>query len=399
MTIQIAQKAKLMRNNNKNDSLKTPNSAFRKLPVAYSVMFIVVALLVFAPFILSGKGFVFTALGADGLNQHFNAFVYYGGYLRGILKNIVAGNGLVIPQWDFAIGYGGDIISTFSYYMIGDPFALISVAFPTKYAEVGYTLSILLRMYCAGAAFCAYSRAMGCPKTGTLIGALAYTFSAYALFAAIRHPFFMDATIWLPLIWLGVEKVLNGKRPYLLAVSVFLAAVSNFYFFYMIVIISAIYVVVRCIATATANNKNASKASIASHFAVSLAKIAVFCIIGLAMAALLFLPSTLSFLDSSRSSSPYAFDPLYTLREYEGLLASFVCVLDGAVPLWAVVGLTPVTLLCLIVDFIKRDQSRWPRFMIICFCVFLIFPWFGYALNGFGYVSNRWVFAYTFVAC
>ena len=58
----------------------------------------------------------------DGWSQHFKALVYYSNYLRGILRHLIHDHRLVIPEWDFYIGEGGDILNALHYYVIGDPF-------------------------------------------------------------------------------------------------------------------------------------------------------------------------------------------------------------------------------------------------------------------------------------
>jgi len=45
----------------------------------------------------------------------------------------------VLPQWNFSLGYGGDILTTLHYYVIGDPLDLLSIACPTRYAVYLYS--------------------------------------------------------------------------------------------------------------------------------------------------------------------------------------------------------------------------------------------------------------------
>ena len=94
----------------------------------------------------------------DGLSQHFNAFVYLGDYLRGILKTLFTEGRLVIPMWEFGIGYGADIITTLQYYVLGDPVAIFSIVPVGGQEEELYGLLILLRLYLSGVAFCAFCR-------------------------------------------------------------------------------------------------------------------------------------------------------------------------------------------------------------------------------------------------
>ena len=63
----------------------------------------------------------------DGQSQHFVSFVYFGEYIREIIKNILIDHNFSIPTYDFSIGYGQDILGTLHYYIIGDPFSLLAV--------------------------------------------------------------------------------------------------------------------------------------------------------------------------------------------------------------------------------------------------------------------------------
>ena len=101
----------------------TPARERRRFYLGYTILFGIFCLLVFMPFLIYDKSFVWAN---DGLSQHFNAFVYLGDYLRGILKTLFTEGRLVIPMWEFGIGYGADIITTLQYYVLGDPVAIFS---------------------------------------------------------------------------------------------------------------------------------------------------------------------------------------------------------------------------------------------------------------------------------
>lgn len=354
----------------------------------FLIFFVFTACVVYFPFLYFHKSFVWISTSGDGLYQHFNGFIYIGKYFREIISNLVHHHRLTIPMWDFAIGYGGDIITTLTYYVLGDPFALCSILIPTAYAEYGYGLLIVARVFFAGLAFCAYCRRMDCPKFGTVCGALAYCFCGFVLISAVRHPYFTNPMIWLPMIWLGIEKIIDRERPFLYTISVFMACISNFYFFYMIVIFTALYVLVRGLEATDRNFREFLK--LTGH-------ILCYSIIGVLMAAVLFLPSAMAFLDCSRGIKSYTFSPLYRWRDYMAFPAAF---LSMTVPVyWAQISITPIGIAVIIVDYLNGKRSKWPRITMIIYTVFLLFPVFGYILNGFGYVSNRWTFAYALVQC
>ena len=125
----------------------------RRLYGCYTGLFIILAFLVFSWYFLSGRTFVWNG---DGWVQHYKALVYYARYLRSVLKELVQHHQLVIPAWDFHIGEGSDILQTFHYYVIGDPFALGSVFVPVRWMHFYYNGMILLRLYLAGLLFCVF---------------------------------------------------------------------------------------------------------------------------------------------------------------------------------------------------------------------------------------------------
>ena len=66
--------------------------------------------------------------------------------------------------------------------------------------QYAYSLMILARIFCIGFAyifFCRYKKKECIP---TLIGAIIYSFCGYVLYAGIRHPYFLNALILLPLM-------------------------------------------------------------------------------------------------------------------------------------------------------------------------------------------------------
>ena len=222
---------------------RKPMKNRNRLFLIYTAAFLLCAAGVYACFIVKGRSLV---VSGDGWKQHFTAFVYFGQYGRTVLRTLLTEHQLVLPQWNFSLGYGGDILTTLHYYVIGDPLDLLSIACPTRYAVYLYSFLSLFRLYLAGlgfGAFCRY-KMQGAPLP-VAVGSVCYVFFTYSFLMVARHPFFALPMVYLPLLLLGVEQVLAKRRPYLLIVTVFLAAVSNFYFFYMLAIITAIYTVYR----------------------------------------------------------------------------------------------------------------------------------------------------------
>ena len=74
-----------------------------------------------------------------------------------------------------------------------------------------------------------------------MIGAIIYIFSGYAILTAVRHPFFINPMIQLPLLLIGMDMIRNHKKPFLFILALSYSALCGFYFLYMMTIMLAVY--------------------------------------------------------------------------------------------------------------------------------------------------------------
>lgn len=78
-----------------------------------------------------------------------------------------------------------------------------------------------------------------------LTSATFYAFSSMYFRHMVLWEFFADAFIWLPIILLGVEKIIRGHKGNWFTVGLALALFNNAYFAYIIIIVVALYIIVR----------------------------------------------------------------------------------------------------------------------------------------------------------
>lgn len=349
--------------------------------LAYTGGFLLLCLLIFSWHFVSGSTFVWDS---DGWDQHYKALVYYGRYLRSIGKTLLESHKLIIPTWDFNIGEGSDILTSLHYYVIGDPLNLLSVFVPVKYMWILYDVLIVLRLYLAGLFFSIFCFQTGHKnRFGVLAGTFTYAFCTWGLVNAARHPYFLNPMVYLPLLLIGVEQILRKKRPLVLAVAVFLSALSNFYFFYMLVILVVVYVAVRLISLYRKEPAKMVKPLI--HISLS-------SILGVLMSAIVLLPVLTIFLASSRMSAEYGTRLLYPLSYYSKLPGILLSV-GGSY--WLYMGYSVTTLIALFLLFRKKKQYTALKVFLIIGVVIMLFPFFGQALNGFGYITNRWSWGFA----
>ena len=358
-----------------------PESEWGRWALAYTLLFIICCLGVYAPFYLLGRSFIWQT---DGWMQHYKALLFYSDWLKGIWKELWENHRLAVPNFSFGLGGGSDVITTLHYYVIGDPFAFFSVFVPAEHMERFYGGMILLRLYLSGIAFGGF-----CFQTGrrgvcaVLAGALSYVFCGFALYAAVRHPYFAMPLLCLPLLLIGVERILQKKGWLFLTLSVFLSAVSNFYFFYMLVLLTVVYVALRLFFELRRQPRQALW---------MLGRIAFFSVLGVLLSGFLLLPVLQGFLSDARMTVSYDVSLLYPLEHYCRLFSLF---LSRGNSYWMCMAFSVPCLPAVILLFSKRGSKGVLKALFVTGVVFLAFPIFGHILNGFSYVSNRWCFAFA----
>jgi len=355
----------------------------RQYYVGYTAAFAAAVLLVFCWYFAAGRTLIWNG---DGWVQHYKALVYYARYLRSIVLGLLNSHRLAIPQWDFCIGEGSDILQTLQYYVVGDPFALFSVAVPVRFMHLYYDGMILLRLYLAGVFFSVLCFENGIKsRYAVLAGALSYIFCFWAVFNSARHPFFLNPMVYLPMLLIGVERVFRRKRPYLLIAAVCLSAASNLYFFYMLALVTVIYTAVR-LAVFYRKTPQLRKAGCRLFL-----RIAAAAVLGLGLAAVVVLPAGAAILSDGRFSSRPALHLFYPLYYYCKLPAVFF---SQGNEYWTCMGYAALVLPAVLLLFCRKKNG----FLKVLFAtgiVMLLFPVFGWAMNGFAYAVNRWIWAFA----
>lgn len=355
----------------------------------YTLMFLLMCIVAFLPFFTEGKSFVWGAGVEDGLSQHFSALAYYGEALREFFRNLLAGHPKLV-MWDMSLGYGADILSTLNYYAIGDPLNLLYGFVSPKNTETMYDFMILLRMYLAGITFIIYARKMKKRSYGTVIGALVYVFSGFCFRLGLRHPFFINPMIYFPLLCLGIEKIYQRERPYVFIFAVCVSVMSNYYFFYMLTIFAVIYAWIRFYKYTEENKMK--------NFCLTILKFGMYYTLGIAMAAVILLPSVIGFLGNGRYGNGVDWKSLivYPGKYYLLFIENFIGY--GNMGSNTNAGYLPIVgIVVLFTLFSQRMKHKKYRAAFIASIIALILPIFGYAFNGFSYANNRWAFALSFI--
>ena len=347
----------------------------KKTFLKYTGLFLIMAAIIFTPVMIQGKTFIHQG---DGFHQHYPFFRQYLNMIRTFIQT---GDW---QQWDWSIGLGQDTLLTYGYYVVGDPFVYLGLLFPEGAEEFAFHMVMFVRIWAVGASFLLYARKMNFGEMNALIASVLYAFSHYTIYNVVRHPFFIHPLIFLPLIALGIEKIFDKESGTFFAVVIGLAAISNFYFFYMLTILAVLYALLRY-----PDYGNGWPV-----FGQWFGKFIIFYIVGLLISAVVFVPQVYGFLSASRSPN---FPPIslfiYPLNYYALLLINSIT--PGTI-FWSVGGMSIVAVLSL--PFLVRNRREIPGLFwgIIILIIMLLFPFFGSTMNGLSAPYNRFTFIFPF---
>lgn len=349
-----------------------------KYLLTYTCLFVAIAIFFYSFYFKQGKALF--NLEGDGYRQCYRAIIYYQKYLKEIINNIFVNHSFVIPQWDFTLGEGSDIIQTLNYYIVGDPFALFCIFVPYDYLYLYIDIASFARLYCAGLTFgylCFYLKKDN--WLAILIGSLSYCFCFYAINYAIEFPFMLNYMVFMPLIIWGIEKIINENKYLLLVISVFLSASSSLPFFYMIVIFTVIYCLIRAIFI---------KKFIKEKVILTI-KITLCSLLGVGLASTVFIPSLLKLLQNSRITREYAMPNLFN---FDVLKNSLSLIIIGNHTVDNTIGGVTIPVCLGVISFAINIKNNKKQNILLFILIVLAFcsPLFNKFANGMTYETNRW---------
>lgn len=347
--------------------------------VAYSVMFAILTIFVFWWFIFQGRTFVWKE---DGFRYHINSLVYVAKYLRRLFRSFLLTHKIVIPQWDFNIGEGTDVLMAQHYFMLGNLLALPAVFVPSRYMYIYFNIMVLAHIYIAGICFsnlCFYTGKSN--RIAVLAGSITYSFSYWALYNVCRHVCFLIPLVWFPLLIIGVEKIIRCDRPYTFIISVACAAISNFYYFYVMALLSILYVGIRLV------YKYRCDVFLIIKMLLKLLLPAVF---GVGIAAIIFLPVLYIFISDFRKGKAENLI-LYPLAYYLKLPSLLFSSTDSY---WFCASSSAPAILGVYCLLCRKGNGLFKVMLIAC-AIIASFPFLGALFNGFAYRTNKWSWVFS----
>lgn len=150
--------------------------------------------------------------------------------------------------YSLADGLGYNLFATGAYYFFS-PFTLLALLIPVPSAFATFNLALLFKVVGSACTFSYFlTKSFGKKDFSVCAFSLCYAFcgffSAYAF-----NIMWLDALVFLPLIALSIERIVEEKSGVLYCVSLAIAIFSSFYTGFMLCIFSVLYFLIRIFGT------------------------------------------------------------------------------------------------------------------------------------------------------
>lgn len=302
--------------------------------------------------------------------------------------------------WDWGTDLGANFVGSYTYYTLGSPFFWFMCLFPASISH--YLMAPLLCVKIALFSFFGFiyiRRFVTKPQTA-LIGGILYAFSSFNIYNIFFQ--FQDAIIWFPLMLIGLEEAVVNKRRGVLALTIAINCLANYFFFIGECIFLVIYFLCRI--------------AMDARFRINVRDflcLAFECIAGVMIAGILFIPSIYQVLDVPRSTNilnGWNFIFFSNKQRYGLLIESMFFppeiparnnMFTEANAKWSSVALyLPLFSMAGVVAFMKGAKGHWAR-AVLGICLLMAFiPGFNAAftmLNDNYY--TRWFYMPELICC
>lgn len=324
-------------------------------------------------------------------------------YFFEALRRAVWGDGELL--YSFSRALGGEFMGIYAYYL-ASPFSYIVCLFPeARILEALLTIFLLKTAICGGTfGYYMHKTAKAPNRFAIILFASCYALSSYALVQQ-HNTMWIDAVMWLPLVTLGIESLIQyGKfKTYVIFLS--LTVISNFYIGYMVCLWCFIYFFVYYLAHAEDYRNNPFHERL--HFLRSLLRIALYSLLALGIAALLIFGAYYSLNFGKTTFS----DPDWTVKTNFDLLDFFYKLLPCSYDTVRPEGLPFVycgtlTILLIPAYFLSKKYSMREKILygVLLFILYLTCSlnitdliWHGFQAPN--WLNYRYSFMISFVLC
>ncbi len=302
--------------------------------------------------------------------------------------------------WNWNTDLGVNFIGSYSFYLIGSPFFWLTLIFPNAWVPYLMGPLLMLKFGCAALTSYWYISRFTRYTHNALIGSLLYAFSGFSVYNVFFNHFH-EAIIYIPLLLLSLELFMTENRRGLFGLVVFLSALSNYYFFFGMVIFTVIYFFIKI---GTGCWKMTLKRFGALAFEA---------VIGLLMSAVVLLPSILCVLQNSRTTSYVSGWGSLTYGRGQIFLNIIQCFFfppdnparpvffPGADIKWSSIsGWIPLFGMTGAIAWLQAKKGTWQKRLLTTCIIFALIPVLNAAFSMFNYgYYARWFYMPILIIC
>lgn len=227
-------------------------------------------------------------------------------YFFEAMRDVFTGDSSPFYTWYRALS--GEFSGIYAYY-VASPFAFLTVLFPKEHITEALLAMTLLKCGSMGLTFGYYlHKTRPSQPLSVIMFSTMYALSSYA-FVYSHNTMWMDALIYLPLVLLGLEALIDRGRFLLYTVMLALTFIANFYIGFMVAIFVVIYYLYYFLSK--------YKASDFARFFFTFYRFMIFSVIGAAISAIIILPTfySLSFGKDDFSNPSFTFSAKFDFLE------------------------------------------------------------------------------------
>ena len=153
-------------------------------------------------------------------------------------------NGRASVQFSWFKAFGQNYIGVIAYHL-SSPLSLLTLLVPNEFLPTGLLFLNVLKIGLAGLAMGIFLKGFfnRCDLS-TVIFSLLYGLTSYSIVYSMNL-MWLDGVIWLPVVLLGIERLIRQGKSLLLLFSLAVVFVSTFYISYMIGIFACLFFLLR----------------------------------------------------------------------------------------------------------------------------------------------------------
>lgn len=170
-----------------------------------------------------------TILISDACGQYLDFLSYW--------RTVLSGENDLF--YTFSKTMGGDMLNLSAYYLLS-PFNLLFLPAREETLPLFYTLVVMLKISLCGTVFFHVSGKLLGFRKESLVFSTAYALMAYNILYG-WNIMWLDGVLILPLMVLGLHRLMDGGSPWLYCFSLFYALAANFYIGYMLCITAVLF--------------------------------------------------------------------------------------------------------------------------------------------------------------